>query len=67
MSWSREEVDWSPGSGPNSWRVLGRHGERRPKLRVTDFRLARGVYVLFDDYGPTTRDLQWAGAASASA
>jgi hypothetical protein len=51
MFWLRDEVEWSPGSGPNAWHLLGRNGERKPKLRVVDFRRARGVYILFDDFG----------------
>jgi hypothetical protein len=51
MFWMRDEVDWTPGSGPDAWELLGRHGERQPKLRMVDFRRARGVYVLFDDFG----------------
>ena len=51
MFWLRDEVDWNPGSGPNAWSLLGRVGERRPKLRVVDFRRARGVYILFGDHG----------------
>lgn len=51
MFWQRHEVDWQPGSGPSAWRLLGRHGQHKPKLRLTDFRKARGVYILFDDFG----------------
>ncbi|MGQ0467697.1 MAG: GIY-YIG nuclease family protein [Sporichthyaceae bacterium] len=51
MFWSREEVDWNPGSGPNAWQLLGSVGKQKPKLRVADFRRARGVYILFDHFG----------------
>lgn len=52
MFWMRDEVDWTPGSGPDAWELLGRCGKQRPRLRMVDFRRARGVYVLFDDFGP---------------
>jgi hypothetical protein len=32
--------------------MLGRLGSRGPSLQVCDFRLQRGIYVLYDDYGP---------------
>ena len=50
MFWFRDEVDWAPGRG-RTWDLLGRRGTRRSTLQVADFKRARGVYVLFDDYG----------------
>ena len=32
--------------------MLGRLGKRGPNLQVCDFRFQRGIYVLYDDYGP---------------
>lgn len=53
LFWSADEVLWRPGAGNrSSFRILGRVGERSPKLRVCDFRQQRGIYVLYDDYGP---------------
>lgn len=52
MFWDRDEVDWTPGSG-QSWQLLGRVGSRRGKLRICDFRTARGFYMLFNDYEAT--------------
>jgi hypothetical protein len=53
MFWDRFEVEWSPGSGNKKvFRLLGRVGERAPKLEVCDFRQQRGIYVLYDDFGP---------------
>lgn len=49
--WDSNLVGWHPGSGPNSWRLLGRSGQNLPGLRVVDFRRARGVYVLYDHHG----------------
>ena len=41
--------------------MLGHIGKRKDKIRVADFRHQRGIYVLYDDYGPSyvglTRDL----------
>jgi len=49
--WDAYLVDWHPGSGSRSWRLLGRSGQYLPGLRVVDFRHARGVYVLYDHHG----------------
>ena len=45
LHWSRKEVDWRPGSG-RTWQLLGRRGSKSPGLRLCDFRLCAGVYVL---------------------
>lgn len=50
LFWQREEVEWNPGIG-GRFRLLGRKGERRPGLRVADFREQKGVYILYGDYG----------------
>lgn len=53
LFWQRDEVNWSPGSGKRrAFRLLGRVNENRGALRVADFREQRGIYVLYDDYGP---------------
>ncbi|CAB4955177.1 unannotated protein [freshwater metagenome] len=53
MFWDRTEVDWAPGAGnADQYRLLGRIGERRPRLQVCDFRAQRSIYVLYDDHGP---------------
>jgi hypothetical protein len=51
MFWDREEVFWRPGQGPNKWQLLGRRNKNQGALRVCDFRQAKGLYLLFDDYG----------------
>ncbi len=51
MFWERDSVDWAPGVGGRAWQLLGYKGERRPGLRLCDFRSARGFYLLFDDHG----------------
>lgn len=54
LFWRRDEVEWSPGSGQRGrFKLLGHIGERKPRLKVADFRLQQGIYVLFDDYGPS--------------
>lgn len=46
-------MDWFPGQGrAAAFRLLGRLGHNRPSLQVCDFRAQRGIYVLYDDYGP---------------
>jgi hypothetical protein len=53
LFWQRDEVNWSPGRGVrDGYRLLRRVGENRGRLRVCDFRDQRGIYVLYDDYGP---------------
>ncbi|MGN9805589.1 GIY-YIG nuclease family protein [Micromonospora sp. L32] len=52
MFWDPTEVSWSPGSGSNAWQLLGRQKRNAGHLRLCDFRRARGVYVLFDHFGP---------------
>lgn len=53
LFWRIEEVEWSPGSGnAGVFRLLGRKNKNQPALQVTDFRDQRGIYVLYDDYGP---------------
>lgn len=52
LFWQRDEVDWSPGKGKcGAFRLLGRQGAHNPKLRVTDFRYQRGIYILYGNYG----------------
>ncbi|MEY2450878.1 MAG: hypothetical protein QOD92_452 [Acidimicrobiaceae bacterium] len=53
LFWAADEIIWTPGAGnKNVYRILGRHGLFRPKLQICDFRRQRGIYVLYDDYGP---------------
>jgi len=52
MFWERDAIDWNPGHG-RSWQMLGAVGYNRGTLRVCDFRRARGIYLLFNDYGAT--------------
>jgi hypothetical protein len=62
LFWWRDEIQWAPGSGKrNTFRLLGHIDKRKDKIRIADFRHQRGIYVLYDDYGPSyvglTRDL----------
>lgn len=53
LFWRAEEIEWSPGQGNrNEFRLLGRIGKNRPKIKVADFRRQQGIYILFDEYGP---------------
>ena len=48
LFWQREKVNWgTPGRG-GSGTLMGRYARRRTSDGV-DFRLQRGVYVLYDD------------------
>ena len=54
LFWLREEIDWQPGIGKkDAFRLLGRQGANRPKLKIADFRVQKGIYILYDNYGPT--------------
>ncbi len=52
LFWSADQVEWFPGRGRREFRLLGHRGENRPNLVLCDFRDQRGIYVLYDDYGP---------------
>ncbi len=53
LFWRRDEIEWAPGRGNrNGFRLLGRLGANRPKLKVADFRHQQGIYILYDEYGP---------------
>lgn len=54
LFWREDEIDWHPGTGVrDSFRLLGRIGSNRRGLRVADFRHQQGIYILYDDYGPS--------------
>ncbi|MGV1037735.1 MAG: GIY-YIG nuclease family protein [Candidatus Nanopelagicales bacterium] len=56
MFWDADDVDWN-ASWPledgykSAFRLLGSRGVIKLKIRVADFRKARVVYVLHDDFG----------------
>lgn len=52
LFWERDEVSFSASTG-TTWQMLGRRGASRSTLEICDFRRARGVYVLFNNHGPT--------------
>lgn len=53
LFWSADEVEWFPGGGNRGrYMLLGRQGERQPKLRLADFRMQSGLYILYGNYGP---------------
>jgi hypothetical protein len=53
LFWRADEIDWSPGKGHRyDWRLYGRRGSNHGKLEVTDFRMQKGIYILYGDYGP---------------
>lgn len=52
LFWSRDETDWEASRG-RTFQMLGMRGDRSPTFEICDFRKAHGVYVLYNDYGPT--------------
>lgn len=53
LFWSADEVEWFPGPGRRGrYMLLGHQGERRPKLKLADFRMQSGLYILYGNYGP---------------
>jgi hypothetical protein len=54
LFWSADEVPWfrRESEAGERYRLLGRVGKRPPRLQICDFRLQRGIYILYDDYGP---------------
>ena len=53
LFWRVSEVNWSPGKGSvGAFRLLGRQGANLPGLRLADFRMQQGIYILYGNYGP---------------
>jgi hypothetical protein len=53
LFWERDEVQWNPGKGKRrEFRLLGRTGSNRPGLRLADFRMQQGIYILYGNFGP---------------
>lgn len=52
LFWRRDEVQWNPGRGNRAFRLLGRNGSNTPTLRVVDFRMQVGIYILYGNHGP---------------
>jgi hypothetical protein len=52
LFWNADEVNWSRRDGNGPFRLLGKVGNKWPGLQVCDFREQRGIYVLYDNYGP---------------
>lgn len=54
LFWRRSEIDWWPGTGQKGrFKLLGRIGSKRGTIKIADFRTQQGIYVLFDEYGPS--------------
>jgi hypothetical protein len=53
LFWRRDEINWSPGMGRvKTFRLLGRTGSNKGKLRVIDARKQAGFYILYGNHGP---------------
>lgn len=53
LFWNAHEIEWYPGRGNRSdFRLLGHIGQKRNTIRIADFRHQKGIYILYDDYGP---------------
>lgn len=54
LFWRASEIDWFPGRGvKGGFRLLGRIGSNRGSIRLADFRKQQGIYILYDEYGPS--------------
>ena len=54
LFWRKNGIDWSPGQGhKNVFRLLGRVGTYRGNIKIANFRKQRGIYILYDEYGPS--------------
>ena len=52
LFWDRAAIDWDAPRG-QTFQLLGFRNKLLPKLQICDFRRARGVYLLYNEYGPT--------------
>ena len=52
MFWDAAEVDWRGEETRPHKELLGRIGQRNPRLQVANFWKQRGIYVLYNDHGP---------------
>jgi len=53
LLWRADEVTWNPGKGTRrAFRLLGRRGKNRSRLRLVDFRHQQGIYILYGNHGP---------------
>jgi hypothetical protein len=54
LFWRESEIEWYPGQGiKDSFRLLGRVGTNAGKIKIADFRRQQGIYILYDEYGPS--------------
>lgn len=52
MFWERDQVDWDAGRG-QTYQLLGYRGGNSRTHEVCDFRRARGLYILYNDFRVT--------------
>ena len=53
LFWRAEEINWYPGKGKRqAFRLLGRQGKNKGTVKLADFRMQRGIYILYDERGP---------------
>ena len=51
--WTRDDIEEEDElDGKFRFLMLGKIGEKRPKLQVCDFRFQQGIYILYNEYGP---------------
>lgn len=54
LFWRESEIDWNPCQGyRDSFRLLSRKGANLGAIQITDFRFQQGIYILYDEYGPS--------------
>jgi hypothetical protein len=52
MFWHANEVAWNGAETQPHKELLGRTGKNRPALKLANFWDQRGIYILYNDYGP---------------
>lgn len=52
LFWDRDQVDWTGEDSGGRLELLGRRHENRPALQVVNLWDQRGIYILYNDYGP---------------
>lgn len=50
LFWRADEVDWHPGNG-RPFRLLGYHRGAKRNLRIVDFKVQSGIYILYGNHG----------------
>lgn len=52
LFWDRDQVDWTGADSAGRLELLGRRNKNRPALQVVNSWEQRGIYVLYNNFGP---------------